>query len=773
MSYVCAFGLPLNYDDIAIFFEDFQNLFIDSESKFYTYKYLFTLRHNSHVNLPSRFLALVSYCLFSSINLSFVTILCSLFNLLLALLFYRFWTSCDFFTFLPVFLLVVVYDSGLFSWPIASTYVFTILFPFLCFNYIVKRKYLLAGLFAVLSFFTDGSGVLTFVFGFLGIILIEKKILPKFLFSFIWIGLFSISYFINANLKSNSSNNLNISELDFGTVFNFSVLENFFTLLGIPFSYFTLNSIDRYNYCFTFGLCFFLFLIIIIFLNLNVIKKQLPFMLMFLQILSTFLAISIFRDTVLAPRYEYICFIFFALSYIFVYEGLKNMKIKNLIWIPLLLSFILFYIRVDLNERTKGSRNKFYEYSFYQTLVGIQNVGTQDVIYKFIKSGLYKHELINSLSISEKLDLKPIPKELSIPVYWDMNFDGENYYVSNGSISLPDSLISCRLLLQLSSNNIELYFSNTEKVNSDNSKTFTFLIDKNEELNFQSLTNLRTRIVLINNSSAYLLKPTNLYINQTDDFQAGGLKIWNGSNWTRNLKKNFSSVVKDNKSQSICALNSEGVIFCYVNESWKKIPGKSFSKLNIDSEGNIYVLDKLGRVNVWKGSSWITLPGAGFTELLIEKLTNVVWTQDKTGRLFYWDGTEWRWLPGNNFQDIHFDMNGNLWTLNSKGKPLNWKNGKWEWLSGAGFIEITSDMKGNILTTDSEGHIFSWDGSKWSRLPGIGFKNLSVDTTGYLWAIGKDDLIFFWDNANWNPILDSSCSEFIVMDNIIFAIDSM
>ena len=65
-AYYCAYGYPLNLDDIAIFIDDFNDFFLE-ENGIKKLQYLFVLRHNQHINFPSRLINMITY-LFSGKN---------------------------------------------------------------------------------------------------------------------------------------------------------------------------------------------------------------------------------------------------------------------------------------------------------------------------------------------------------------------------------------------------------------------------------------------------------------------------------------------------------------------------------------------------------------------------------------------------------------------------------------------------------------------------------------------------------------------------------
>ena len=241
--YLCFLWAPVvphNYDDYYLFFNDFDELYLQKTSFSDKIEGLLTKRAQ-HPNLAKRSLAVISYQLFGCINLKFITLMSYLtlmpFLYLLARSIYL--KGSNWLLLLPAAALLFVPIPTSITWVTASMSALFKFMPFLVFYWLSRKRFTWALILAVLTSLSTGAGVFTFISGFL--ILFLKKYSYKY-YAFWFVSMIVILIIIK-NLPGG------IEVISQGLLHSLlshplDVIRFEFAFLGLPFAFLLKGNVD-------------------------------------------------------------------------------------------------------------------------------------------------------------------------------------------------------------------------------------------------------------------------------------------------------------------------------------------------------------------------------------------------------------------------------------------------------------------------------------------------------------------------------------------------
>ncbi|MGH6611085.1 MAG: tectonin domain-containing protein [Burkholderiaceae bacterium] len=187
-------------------------------------------------------------------------------------------------------------------------------------------------------------------------------------------------------------------------------------------------------------------------------------------------------------------------------------------------------------------------------------------------------------------------------------------------------------------------------------------------------------------------------------------------------------------------------IYRWTGSDWQIVQGGAL-RLDVDPQGNPWVINSAGRILRLDAGGWQALPGLA-RDIGIGA-NGAVWvigvTQAPGGFTIHrWNGRDWDLVPGGAVR-IDADPQGNPWVVNDQGDVLRLAGGKWQRLSGRGTaVTVGSDGTAWLLGSDRVAGGYSvqrWTGQGWRRVPG-GAVALAAGRVP--WLVNSDGHIYQW-----------------------------
>lgn len=152
----------------------------------------------------------------------------------------------------------------------------------------------------------------------------------------------------------------------------------------------------------------------------------------------------------------------------------------------------------------------------------------------------------------------------------------------------------------------------------------------------------------------------------------------------------------------------------------------------------------------WDGKSFVPASG-GAVRIDLDPNGNP-WVVNDGGKVFRWSGSSWVGLPGENGQDIGVGANGAAWLIGGAKVPggfgiHRWQNNTWVTVPG-GAVRIDVDPQGNAWVVNDAGNIFRWTGSTFAQVPGKA-RDVGVGPDGSVFVVGDNGTVHKWDGKTW------------------------
>jgi len=174
-------------------------------------------------------------------------------------------------------------------------------------------------------------------------------------------------------------------------------------------------------------------------------------------------------------------------------------------------------------------------------------------------------------------------------------------------------------------------------------------------------------------------------------------------------------------------------------------------RLDVDPQGNPWVVNGAGQILRAGASGWQQLPGLA-SDIGIGA-NGSVWVIGVTPApggftIHRWNGREWDLVPGGAVR-IDVDPRGNPWVVNDAGNILRrTPAGQWQQLPGSATdVTVASDGTAWILGNNRVAGGYSihrWSGDRWRRVNGGG---VAISAGATPWLINADSQIFRWSGG--------------------------
>lgn len=177
---------------------------------------------------------------------------------------------------------------------------------------------------------------------------------------------------------------------------------------------------------------------------------------------------------------------------------------------------------------------------------------------------------------------------------------------------------------------------------------------------------------------------------------------------------------------TLCIVGDKGLysgnkVFKLDNGEFKHLSGKEAIKVDVDPNGNPWIVCTDGSIAKWTGSAWENKPGQA-KDIGIGG-NGVVYIIDKNNGgtrgnyIAYWDGTKWTQISSVEAVSISVDGDGNPWITDNQGYISRYIDGHWEALPGkASSVSVGHDGKAYCVGLDEDNTIFRWTGKNWQKV---------------------------------------------------------
>jgi hypothetical protein len=195
------------------------------------------------------------------------------------------------------------------------------------------------------------------------------------------------------------------------------------------------------------------------------------------------------------------------------------------------------------------------------------------------------------------------------------------------------------------------------------------------------------------------------------------------------------------------------------NGAWTALPGAA---LDIGAGGASNAMWVVGTDRVlanganvyrWGNNTWQTMPSTGAVRLDVDTQGNA-WIVNNKGEVQHFDGTKWLAVPGVAASDVGVGANGTVWAIgnvvNGSGNYAIYRLSGTTWSQMAGdAVRIDVDPAGNAWVANKGGDVFRWTGSTWVAVPGVKASDVGVGQDGSVFVTATDAKVYRWSGNAW------------------------
>lgn len=215
------------------------------------------------------------------------------------------------------------------------------------------------------------------------------------------------------------------------------------------------------------------------------------------------------------------------------------------------------------------------------------------------------------------------------------------------------------------------------------------------------------------------------------------------------LKTTYSGIVQQHAYLKTDSASSPAA------KTWTQLPGTA-----VDVGASANALWVIGTNTVpggyglhrWDGKTFIANSG-GAVRIDLDPQGNP-WVVNNAGKVFRWNGSAWVGLPGDNAQDIGIGISGTVWMVGGAKVPggfsvFRWDGSanKWDVVPGGG-VRIDVDQYGKAWLVNDANQIFRWTGSGWASMPGKA-RDIGVGPEGSVFVVGDNGTVHKWNGTAW------------------------
>jgi hypothetical protein len=191
-----------------------------------------------------------------------------------------------------------------------------------------------------------------------------------------------------------------------------------------------------------------------------------------------------------------------------------------------------------------------------------------------------------------------------------------------------------------------------------------------------------------------------------------GIYRWNGGNWDK-IPGSAVRIDVDPKGNA-WVINAQGAIYRYNGSAWEQMPGSAKGgDIGIGNNGAVWLT---GGGNVggglqiyrWNGSNWTNVPG-GALRVDVDPQGNA-WVVNSSHNIYRFNGSSWDQMPGA-ANDIGIGADGSVFVVGTDSGVYKWNGGNWTRMDG-GLTDISVDSKGRPWGVNAGRQIYAAGGSQ-------------------------------------------------------------
>ena len=205
---------------------------------------------------------------------------------------------------------------------------------------------------------------------------------------------------------------------------------------------------------------------------------------------------------------------------------------------------------------------------------------------------------------------------------------------------------------------------------------------------------------------------------------------------------------------------------------WKQLPGTG-NDIGVGANGAAWLVGTNpvpGGFGIyrWNGSAWDTMPG-GAVRIDVDPQGNP-WVVNNTGAIYQWSYGTWKQVPGL-ARDIGIGANGAVWVIGTNAEVGGYGIFRWaaiantfEKISGSA-LRIDVDPAGNAWVVNNKNEIFRYTMTKvigmslpaFVQVPGSAL-DIGIGADGSVFIVGTDHGVYKWNGSSWikrDGVLDS------------------
>jgi hypothetical protein len=302
-------------------------------------------------------------------------------------------------------------------------------------------------------------------------------------------------------------------------------------------------------------------------------------------------------------------------------------------------------------------------------------------------------------------------------------------------------------------------------------------------------------------------------------FDGHAAEYWNGTGWSvpplpNTVSDGFFPIsgyaVDSNDVYLVASNGGAGYLWHWDGGSWSTVRNTSFSGPSyqdvwVAANGNVYLAESQGIVEMDSAGSWSTLVpgGAGITTTAISVLSpSNAYVGTQAGQVWQYDGRRWTnvldlgggfvtalwasgpsdvWVAKNDVFLRHFD--GSSWSLSyagissphglggasasdawlvaDQGQVQHWDGASWSTavapnsLTSNALYGVWAANGSYAVAVGGGGAILVWDGFSWTAPTSPTSQQLNAvsgTSPGDVWAVGNGGVIVHWNGSNWSTV---------------------
>jgi hypothetical protein len=198
--------------------------------------------------------------------------------------------------------------------------------------------------------------------------------------------------------------------------------------------------------------------------------------------------------------------------------------------------------------------------------------------------------------------------------------------------------------------------------------------------------------------------------------------------------------------------------------NWRQLPGTG-NDVGVGANGTAWMIGTNpvpGGFGIyrWNGSAWDAMPG-GAVRIDVDPQGNP-WVVNNTGNIYQWAFNGWKQQPGQ-ATDIGIGAKGDVWVIGAVAEAGGYGIFHWTPTTGSftkipgGAVRIDVDPAGNPWVVNSNHEIFRLDHgpgafaalSKFTRIPGPPALDVGIGGDGSVFIVGTDHGVYRWSGLLW------------------------